>query len=381
MAVETQSVDILDCYSALDDPRQRTKVIYPLPEILLLVLCGVMAGADDFSEITRWGKLHVGFLRRFLPYREGIPSHDTVNAVIAALDGEAFRDAFVSWVAGLRAADQNGEVIAIDGKTSRRSGSPAAGIEPLHLVSAWASDQRLVLGQEALRGRDNEIVAIDRLLQWLEISGALVTIDAIGCQRKFAQSIIDKDADYFLALKRNQPALHDDVALWFDDGLESGFAGARVDFHETIDADHGRIETRRHWVAHDIDWLKQRHDWPGLVAIVMIERDREVGAKTSRTRHFYITSLAADAALIAKAARDHWHIENRLHWVLDVVFHDDLSRLRTNHGPQNMAIIRQTALNLIKSAKGKMSFKTARKAAGWSDDFLDHAINRIEFTT
>ncbi len=381
MAVETQSVDILDCYSALDDPRQRTKVVYPLPEILLLVLCGVMAGADDFSEITRWGKLHVGFLRRFLPYREGIPSHDTVNAVIAALDGEAFRDAFVSWVAGLRAANQDGEVIAIDGKTSRRSGSPAAGIEPLHLVSAWASDQRLVLGQEALRGRDNEIVAIDRLLQWLEISGALVTIDAIGCQRKFAQSIIDKDADYLLALKRNQPALHDDVALWFDDGLESGFAGARVDFHETIDADHGRIETRRHWVAHDIDWLKQRHDWPGLVAIVMIERDREVGAKTSRTRHFYITSLAADAALIAKAARDHWHIENRLHWVLDVVFHDDLSRLRTNHGPQNMAIIRQTALNLIKSAKGKMSFKTARKAAGWSDDFLDHAINQIEFTT
>ena len=178
MAVETQSVDILDCYSVLEDPRQRTKVIYPLPEILLLVLCGVMAGADDFSEITRWGKLHVEFLRRFLPYREGIPSHDTVNSVIAALDGEAFRDAFVSWVAGLRAANQDGEVIAIDGKTSRRSGSPAAGIEPLHLVSAWASDQRLVLGHEALRGRDNEIVAIDRLLQWLEITGALVTIDA-----------------------------------------------------------------------------------------------------------------------------------------------------------------------------------------------------------
>ena len=375
MAVETQSVDILDCYSVLEDPRQRTKVIYPLPEILLLVLCGVMAGADDFSEITRWGKLHVEFLRRFLPYREGIPSHDTVNAVIAALDGEAFRDAFVSWVAGLRAANQDGEVIAIDGKTSRRSGSPAAGIEPLHLVSAWASDQRLVLGQEALRGRDNEIVAIDRLLQWLEITGALITIDAIGCQRKIAQAIIDNGADYLLALKANQPALLNDAVLWFNDGLEAGFAEARIDFHQTVDADHGRIETRRHWVAHDIDWLQQRHHWPGLAAIAMIERQREVGAKTTRTRHFYIASLAA------KAARDHWHIENRLHWVLDVVFHDDLSRLRTNHGPQNMAIIRQTALNLIKSAKGKMSFKTARKAAGWSDDFLDHAINQIEFTT
>ena len=211
MAVATQSVDILDCYSALEDPRQRTKVVYPLPEILLLVLCGVMAGADDFSEITRWGKLHLAFLRRFLPYREGIPSHDTVNAVAA--------------------------------------------IAPLHLVSAWASDQRLVLGQEALRGRDNEIVAIDRLLGWLELTGALVTIDAIGCQRKIAQSIIDKGADYLLALKANQPALHDDVALWFDDGLETGFAGVAVDFHETVDADHGRIETRRHWVAHDIDWL------------------------------------------------------------------------------------------------------------------------------
>lgn len=381
MAVATQCVDILDCYSALEDPRQRTKVVYPLPEILLLVLCGVMAGADDFSEITRWGKLHLAFLRRFLPYREGIPSHDTVNAVIAALDGEAFRDAFVSWVAELRAASQDGEVIAIDGKTSRRSGSDAAAIAPLHLVSAWASDQRLVLGQEALRGRDNEIVAIDRLLGWLEVTGALVTIDAIGCQRKIAQSIIDKGADYLLALKANQPALHDDVALWFDDGLETGFAEAGVDFHQTVDADHGRIETRRHWVAHDIDWLKRRHRWPGLAAIAMIERQREVGAKTTRTRHYYIASVAANAALIAKAARDHWHIENRLHWVLDVVFHDDLSRLRTNHGPQNMAIIRQTALNLIKSAKGKMSFKTARKAAGWSDDFLDHAINQIEFTT
>ncbi len=154
------------------------------------------------------------------------------------------------------------------------------------------------------------------------------------------------------------------MALWYDDGLKTGFADAAVDFHETIDADHGRIETRRHWVAHDIDWLQQRHDWPGLAAIAMIERHREVGAKTTLTRHFYIASLAAPAALIAKAARNHWHIENRLHWVLDVVFHDDLSRLRTNHGPQNMAIIRQTALNLIKGAKGKMSFKTARKAAG-----------------
>ena len=202
-----------------------------------------------------------------------------------------------------------------------------------------------------------------------------------GCQRKIAQAIIDNGADYLLALKANQPALLNDAALWFNDGLETGFAEARVDFHETVDADHGRIETRRHWVAHDVDWLQQRHHWPGLAAIAMIERDREVGAKTTRTRHFYIASLAAPATLIAKAARNHGHIENRLHWVMDVVFHDDLSRLRTNHGPQNMAIVRQTALNLIKTAKGKMSFKTARKAAGWSDNFLRHAINQIEFTT
>ena len=163
-----------------------------------------------------------------------------------------------------------------------------------------------------------------------------------GCQRKIAQAIIDNGADYLLALKANQPALLNDAALWFNDGLETGFAEARVDFHETVDADHGRIETRRHWVAHDVDWLQQRHHWPGLAAIAMIERDREVGAKTTRTRHFYIASLAAPATLIAKAARNHGHIENRLHWVMDVVFHDDLSRLRTNHGPQNMAIVRQT---------------------------------------
>jgi len=373
MPVADQSIGILDHFSALEDPRQRTKVLYPLDEILLLVLCATMAGADDFTEITRWGRLHLEYLRRFRPFAGGIASHDTLNALINMLDGEAFRGAFVAWVEGLRAVDMTGEVIAIDGKTSR--GSAAGGGPPLHLVSAWASRQRLVLGQEALAGRDNEILAVERLLGWLEIKGALVTLDAIGCQKAIAKTIIDKGGDYLLALKSNQPALHEDVQLWFEDSLEAGFGAATVQHHESLDAAHGRMETRRHWITDDIAWLRERHPkWRALTSIAMVESEVERNGKTTRSRRFYISSLAADAVLLAKAVRTHWHIENRLHWIMDVVFHDDLSRLRTDHGPHNMALMRQTGLNLIKAAKGTMSFKTARKTAGWSEDFLHHAI-------
>jgi predicted transposase YbfD/YdcC len=315
---------LLDHFSALEDPRQAWKVVYPLREILLLVLCATMAGAEDFVQIGRWGREKLGFLRRVLPFARGVPSHDTLNDVMNALPGRLFAACFAAWVAGLREAGP--EIVAIDGKSSRRA--RAGDGDPLHLVSAWASRQRLVLGQEAVAANGNEITAIPRLLERLELAGALVTIDAIGCQRDIATAIRAKDADYLLALKRNWPTLSEEVRLYFEREPAAAF-----DRFETSDGEHGRIETRRHAVSHDVDWLATGRRFPGeprfpdLAAIAMVEAEVERGARTSRARRYYLCSAPLTAAQFARAVRAHWHIENRLHWVMDVVFHDDLMRL------------------------------------------------------
>jgi|TARA_B100001964_G_scaffold56779_1_gene64200 predicted transposase YbfD/YdcC len=360
----------LDCFSALEDPRQAWKVVYPLDEVLLLVLCAVLSGADDFVEIADWGRMRLGFLRRFRPFAAGVPSHDTLNDVCNALDGDQFQASFIAWVAGL--AESEGEIIALDGKTSRRTGDRRRGRDPLHLVSAWASKQRLVLGQQAVAAGSNEIVAIPALLEKLAIQGALVTIDAIGCQRDIAEKITDAGGDYLLALKTNQPALHDDVRFFFDDDHERG----QLACHQTVDGDHGRIETRRHWVASDVAWLQDAHGWPALAAVAMVEAEREIDGKTTTSRRYYIASAPLDAKHFAAAVRAHWTIENRLHWVMDVVFHDDLSRLRTGHAPQNMATVRHIALNLIKAANDKASIKVRRKKAAWSTEYLENIIRQ-----
>ena len=380
MVEKTQSIAFLDHFSALADPRQAWKVVYPLGEIMLLVLCGELAGAEGFADIALWGGMNLDFLRRFLPFARGIPSHDALNDLFNALDHAAFRDCFVAWAESLRGtvqelADWAGpEVVAIDGKTSRRSGDAAKGRAALHLVSAWASAQRLVLGQEAIDDKENEIVAIPRLLQLLELKGALVTIDAMGCQKKIAATIHDRGADYLLPVKDNQPTLKDDIALFFTEQRACGFKDAEAFFHQTIDNDHGRLEIRRHWSTSDIEWLKKRHDWTALASIGMIEREVERDGKTVITCHHYISSLPADAIVLARAARTHWQVENNLHWVLDVVFHDDLCRLRTGNGPQNFAVVRHIALNLLKQAKGKISLRGTRKKAGWSTDFLETVL-------
>jgi predicted transposase YbfD/YdcC len=377
MGEMAQSVAFLDHFSGLNDPRQSGKVVYPLKEIMLLVLCGELAGAEGFADIADWGEMHVDFLRRFLPFARGIPCHDVLNDLFNALDHETFRESFVTWAESLRtvAPDLSGpEVVAIDGKTSRRSGDATKGRAALHLVSAWATAQRLVLGQQAIQHKENEIVAIPRLLEMLELKGALVTIDAMGCQKAIAQTIHDKGADYLLPVKDNQPALRQDLELFFTEQQACSFADAEAFFHQTVEKDHGRIETRRHWSIADVDWLTERHDWAALSSIGLIEREIEHGGKSETTRHFYIASLPADAVLLARAARSHWGVENSLHWCLDVVFHDDLCRLRTGHGPQNFAIVRHIALNLLTKAKGKISLRRTRKKAGWSTDFLEQVI-------
>ena len=362
---------LLDHFSALDDPRQAAKVVYPLPEILLIVLCGVLAGADDFAEIERWARRKLGLLRRLLPFARGIPSHDTLGDVMNALPGDLFAECFTAWVAGL--GEIGPEMVAIDGKTSRRA--HGKGTRPLHLVSAWASRQRLVLGQEAVAGKENEISAIPRLLERLELTGALVSIDAIGCQRHIAEAIRARGADYLLALKANQKSLHEEVGLYFE-------TAQGLDHHETVDADHGRIETRRATVSHDVEWLTGDRAapgeprFPGLAAIAMVEAEVEQGGAVTRSRRFYISSAPLPARQLAQAVRAHWGIENRLHWVMDVVFHDDLMRLRTRNGPANMATVRHAALNLIKAIPDRASLKIRRKTAAWDDEYLFNAITQ-----
>lgn len=368
------AVSLLDHFSALADPRQAWKVLYPLAEILLLVLCATIAGAEDFVEIRRWGTMNLDFLRRLLPYAEGIPSHDTLNDIFNALDGDLFTQCFGDWVEGLREAEP--DIVAIDGKTSRRTHDRAKERNPLHLVSAWASRQRLVLGQQACEAKSNEITAIPVLLDRLALSGALVTIDAMGCQSKIAQKILDKGADYLLAIKENWPNLHNEVVRHFDD------LPADADAFETTDGEHGRIEVRRHVVSHEVDWLSTDRRFPGeprfpgLKAIAMIEAEVERDGKISRERRYYLSSRKLDTRLFAHAVRAHWHIENRLHWVLDVVFHEDLSRLRSGHGPHNMATIRHMALNLLRGAKDKHSLKVRRKSAAWDTKYLQAIITQ-----
>jgi predicted transposase YbfD/YdcC len=364
---------LLDQFSALEDPRQAAKVLYPLPEIVLLLLCATLAGADDFVEIQLWGNQNLAFLRRFRPYEHGVPSHDTLGEVIRAIDPALFKACFTSWVEGLREAEP--DLIAVDGKTSRRAHARGKGREPLHLVSAWASRQRLVLGQEAVGSRSNEITAIPLLLERLALAGALVTIDAIGTQTEIAATILARGGDYLLALKGNRPATFEDVAAFF-----AAPPPGALDTHETVDGDHGRIEVRRHAVCHDVGWLfsDRRYPdevtFPGLAMIGMVETETERGGKIARERRYYLSSAALDARTFARAVRANWGIENRLHWVLDVVFRDDLARLRTGHGPENMAVVKHMAMNLLRHAEPTTSLKNRRKLAGWNLDYLDAVI-------
>jgi predicted transposase YbfD/YdcC len=296
------------------------------------------------------------------------PRTTNSGAILATLDAEAFQQCFVSWVAAV--TGQPAEVVAIDGKTSRRTVDKKGARAPLHMVSAFAARQRLVLGQRAVGEKSNEIVAIPRLLDMLAIEGAIVTIDAMGCQRAIAAKILDKKADYVLALKGNQTSLHDDVALFVAEQKANGFKEIPTSRHRTVDGDHGRIETRTTTVIEDIDWLKERHPWPGLKTVVVVDSVREIGARTEHERRFYITSLERDAETLGAIIRAHWAIENSLHWIMDMTFRDDECRLRTEHAPANFTTIRHIAHNLIRKAPGKHSFRLRRKVTAWDDNFL-----------
>jgi len=358
----------LDYFKDMPDHRQQGKVDYPLAEILLLCLLAVLAGAEAFTDIARFGEKKIELLRRFRPFKNGTPSHDHLGDIFATLDAKAFQRCFVAWVAAI--TKMPAEVIAIDGKTSRRSYQKKSSKEPIHIVSAFAARQRLVLGQVKVNEKSNEIVAIPALLDMMAIEGAVVTIDAMGCQRTIAKKIIDKKADFILALKGNQGALHEDVKVFVAEQKAKDFKDTTVSRHETVDGDHGRIETRRYTVIHDVGSLQERDDWPGLQGVVMVESTREIGGKMDQETRFYITSLALLALAIAPMIRGHWAIENSLHWVMDMVFRDDECRVRTENAPENFMTIKHMAHNLTRWAPGKDSLRLRRKTAAWDDDYL-----------
>lgn len=364
---------LLEHFSAVVDTRERWRVAHPLPEVLLLVVCGTIASNDDYDDIVEWGEAHLGFLRRFLPYHHGVPCADWLRTLMNRVDPQLFSACFMSWASALRADAPT--LIAIDGKTSRRSHDRGAGKQALHLVSAFATNQRLVLGQEAVADKSCEQAAIPALLERLAAAGALgkaiVSIDAIACTPAIAGAIVAAGADYILAVKDNQPGLRAEIESFFDTA-----APADVEAALDIDKDHGRIETRRCVVSRKVDWMAGERRFPGehrfpkLAAIAMIEATVEKAAQRSLERRFYIASAALGAEAFAAAVRSHWAIENSLHWVLDVVFKEDLSRLRKGHGATNMAVVRHFALNIVRSAADTRSIKTRRKRAAWDPSYL-----------
>ena len=367
---EELTASIVECFASVPDPRMDRAKQHPLMDILALSLCGVICGADSFTDIEKFGHAKEDWLRTFLELPNGIPSHDTLGRVFAALNPAALAEAFRQWVASV-ARLTKGEVVAIDGKTLRRSFREAGSKSFVHMVSAFATSNRVVLAQVKTDEKSNEITAIPRLLELLAIKGCLVTIDAMGCQKDIAASIIDAGADYLLGVKDNQPTLKAEIAAVFEAARRNP-NGLDLDFHESRDRGHGRTEVRRCWTTGMVESLSHHRQWRNLNTIAMIEVDRTVGEHTSTEQRYFICSqvkLAADSAL--DSSRRHWGIENEVHWVLDVAFREDDCRIRAGNAAENFAVMRHLSLNLLKAVKNaKGGVKSRRLQAGWDNAFL-----------
>lgn len=363
-------ISIADHFQNVEDPRiERTKE-HLLIDILTIAILAVICGADGWVGIETYGKAKARWLQTFLALPNGIPSHDTFARVFARLDPEQLQQSFVSWVRSVSRLS-SGEVIAIDGKTARRSYDQGQGKGAIHMVSAWASQNRLVLGQQKVDDKSNEITAIPELLKVLDLHGCIVTIDAMGTQKAIAQQIIAQEGDYVLALKGNQGNLFEDVQQIFEQAHQSQFQGLDYDFHETLEAGHGRIEQRRCWTLAAVDELLDADQWSALTSIAMVEAVRSEQGKTSREVRYYISSLRPQAELLATSIRTHWSVENSVHWVLDVAFREDDCRIRSGHAPENFTLLRHLALSLLtQESSAKVGIKNKRLRAGWDDDYL-----------
>jgi predicted transposase YbfD/YdcC len=351
------------CFDELDDPRSGNAELHDFHVLLIIALCAVLCGGQGAVDMALFAKSKEAYLRSFLPMAKGPPSHDTFSRLFRRLDPDQFRATFQRFMAAFSTACQG--VIAIDGKVLRRSFDRASGKSPLHMVSAWGCEQRMVLAQIATDEKSNEITAVPKLLEMLSLKGAVVTVDALNCQRTIAQQIVDQGGDYALALKGNQGSLHADVRAFLDDPDRKA-----ADTNTTVDADHGRIETRTATVTDDIAWLQEIHNWPGLAAIGKVTRIKEVGNKTSHETAYYLLSSVFSAERFNEIVRAHWGVENRLHWRLDVVMNEDQDRNRLENAPYNMAILRHMAINAMQNEGSKGSLRGKFKRAGWDDKFL-----------
>jgi predicted transposase YbfD/YdcC len=372
MMTATHPVSIRECFAEVTDCRREHLRLHNLWDIIAITICAVCAGADSWVEVAKYGTHKLEFLQTFLELPHGIPSHDTFGRVFALLQPSALQAGFLQWVRAI-AAVTFGRFVAIDGKTARRSFDKADGKGPLHMVSAWASENRLLLGQQACDRKSNEITAIPELLKNLEISGAIVTTDAMGCQKTIAAAIQQADADYVLQVKDNHPTLHEAIRQTFRQALNNNFAGREYQCQLTEDKGHGRVETRIYHIMPVPEELREQHPaWDGLRSIGMVFSERQEGhKKPSMETRYFISSLPAKVKTFARAVRNHWGIETSLHWVLDVSFREDDSRLRKGYGPENLGLIRRLAVSLFHNEPTcKAGVGCKRKCAGWDDDYL-----------
>jgi predicted transposase YbfD/YdcC len=360
---EERNQSFLDFFEDFDDPRVDRKKLHVVQEIMLVTLAAVICGAEGWNDVEKFGKAKIDELRKYLPFENGAPSDDTLRRFFRRIDPSKFKEKFVTWVKTIKLPQ--GNVIAIDGKVSRHSFSDDK--SALHMVSAFASEARLVLAQTSVLDKSNEITAIPTLLDWLDLRGAIVTIDAMGCQRNIAEKIVNSGGDYILALKGNQSNLHEDIVLLFKDkDLEKD---EEVNISEEVDAGHGRIETRKCRCLLMPKILQDQHEWPGLKTIIEIYSKREMKktGEVSEEKRYYISSLDKNAAKINSTIRSHWAIENSLHYILDISFRDDDSRIRLGNAPENIGILKHVALNMLQANKQKRdSIKGLRKIAAWN---------------
>jgi predicted transposase YbfD/YdcC len=355
------------CWEGLEDPRRGNAALHDFHELLMIALCCVPCGGQGAVDMALFAEAKEPFLRGFLTLANGLPSHDTFSRLFRSLDPDQFRDSFQRFMAQFSAQLEG--VVAIDGKVLRRSFDRASGKSALHMVSAWGSQQRLVLAQIATDAKSNEIRAVPKLLRMLALKGTIVTADALNCQRAIAEQIVEQQGDYALALKGNQGTLYDDVVLLLDDPELKASTSAPV-----VEADHGRIETRTAMVSTEIDWLIKQHQWPGLQAIGKVVRERQTAEKTTTETAYYLLSAPLTPERFNEVVRQHWGVENSLHWRLDVVMNEDQDRTRMGHGPQNLAVLRHMVINALEKEGSKGSLRGKFKRAGWDDDFLSRLL-------
>lgn len=373
MSPEPEIGSIAKHFSKVKDPRiDRTKQ-HRLLDIIIIAICGVICGADSWVDIELFGKTKIEWLKTFLKLPNGIPSHDTFGRVFAALSPQEFESSFMEWVQAINQLTQ-GQVIAIDGKQLRGSHDSGVGKNAIYMVSAWATENQLVLGQRKVDDKSNEITAIPKLLKLLEVKGCIVMVDAIGTQTKIAKTIIEQGGDYVLAVKENQGHLYEDIHELFADNQQFNYEGIPHSYAKTVNKDHGRIEIRQCWTISDPEYLANIRDlkrWEGIQTLVMILSERRIGDESEVQDRYFISSLKSNAEKILRAKRSYWGIENRLHWVLDIAFNEDRSRVRKDNAPQNFAVLRHMALNLLKQEKtAKGGIKAKRLQCGWNVDYL-----------